>query len=186
MKYFYWDWQDDSWNEVRGRIASWSDSPVIDVSAGFSPCPDGRHRPSCVQVAISGLHADVAGRASAGLLQRLCAYNARRHPLRRSQLLHLRNPQAHTQRYRVRFYSFGFNCTSDFWWKSKLIVWNVSDYTKRDAPNPLERLLFGAVSGLLGQSASYPLDIVRRRMQTSGLNGVEYNSIWGTISHVYR
>ena len=40
-------------------------------------------------------------------------------------------------------------------------------YRGRD-PTPVERLAFGACAGLLGQSASYPLDIVRRRMQTAG------------------
>lgn len=55
-------------------------------------------------------------------------------------------------------------------------------------PSPIERLAAGAAAGLLGQTASYPLDIVRRRMQTSAQlgKGNKYSTIWGTLITVYR
>lgn len=52
--------------------------------------------------------------------------------------------------------------------------------------HPIERLLFGALGGLFGQSSSYPLDIVRRRMQTAPLTGHNYTSVWGTLVMVYQ
>ncbi|KAM7542999.1 hypothetical protein Aperf_G00000011272 [Anoplocephala perfoliata] len=53
---------------------------------------------------------------------------------------------------------------------------------------PLENLFCGATAGVLGQTASYPLDIVRRRMQTAGVTGhPEYTqSILGTMKIVYQ
>ncbi|XP_023217840.1 mitochondrial coenzyme A transporter SLC25A42-like [Centruroides sculpturatus] len=61
-----------------------------------------------------------------------------------------------------------------------------NEYTQRDAPNPAERMLCGAIAGLLGQSSSYPLDIVRRRMQTAQLTGNTYYTISGTMISVVR
>jgi len=62
------------------------------------------------------------------------------------------------------------------------------DSTHPMLPSPLERLAAGAVAGLLGQTASYPLDIVRRRMQTGKQlgKGNKYITVVGTLLTVYR
>ncbi|XP_028135411.1 mitochondrial coenzyme A transporter SLC25A42 [Diabrotica virgifera virgifera] len=51
-------------------------------------------------------------------------------------------------------------------------------------PPPAASLAFGAVAGMLGQTCCYPLDIVRRRMQTD-VNG-RYPNLWGTLTYVYK
>lgn len=56
------------------------------------------------------------------------------------------------------------------------------DYYGLNEPHPTLRFCFGAVAGLIGQSASYPLDIVRRRMQTH--RGYTEIGILGTMKKV--
>ncbi|CAG9771922.1 unnamed protein product [Ceutorhynchus assimilis] len=50
--------------------------------------------------------------------------------------------------------------------------------------HPMASMLSGAIAGVLGQSTSYPLDIVRRRMQTDTTG--KYPNMHQTILYVYR
>lgn len=54
---------------------------------------------------------------------------------------------------------------------------------------PLVMLLFGAVAGAIGQTASYPLDIVRRRMQTENVvpgAKQQYTTIMVSLRNIYK
>jgi solute carrier family 25 protein 42 len=53
-----------------------------------------------------------------------------------------------------------------------------------DAPT---RLVCGGIAGLVAQSATYPLDIVRRRLQVHGsATGVARGSTWAMLKHIFQ
>jgi len=56
------------------------------------------------------------------------------------------------------------------------------EYVGLDEPSYMEKFCFGAIAGAVAQTASYPLDIVRRRMQT---RSKEYHTIIGTLYYVF-
>lgn len=71
----------------------------------------------------------------------------------------------------VSFYTYGM-----------LKKWVTREYGQTNA---VTNLICGAAAGMLGQTSSYPLDIVRRRMQVSTLTGEEYRRIIQTLVKVY-
>lgn len=65
-----------------------------------------------------------------------------------------------------------------------------TEHTGGKKPSGMISLCFGACAGVVGQTSSYPLDIVRRRMQTAGVVGNggpdPYSTIMITLRKIYR
>jgi solute carrier family 25 phosphate transporter 23/24/25/41 len=61
------------------------------------------------------------------------------------------------------------------------------EYTGKDDMGIVTKLALGAISGTFAQTLTYPLDVVRRRMQMLGYGGqaVEYTSISEAFKRVY-
>ncbi|XP_042353615.1 mitochondrial coenzyme A transporter SLC25A42-like [Plectropomus leopardus] len=59
-----------------------------------------------------------------------------------------------------------------------------AEHSGRSHPSAMELLVFGGFAGFVSQTSSYPLDVVRRRMQTAGVTGHTYSTILGTVRTV--
>ncbi|KAF9047388.1 mitochondrial carrier domain-containing protein [Panaeolus papilionaceus] len=54
-------------------------------------------------------------------------------------------------------------------------------------PTPMADLAIGAVSGAIGQTASYPFEVIRRRMQVGGITRPDRWLNWGeTVTTIWR
>lgn len=63
------------------------------------------------------------------------------------------------------------------------------ELTGEKRPQALYSLGYGAIAGVIGQTTSYPLDIVRRRMQTVGMMRKppdDYKTIISSLTFIYR
>lgn len=64
---------------------------------------------------------------------------------------------------------------------------HIATLTQRD-PTIHEKLFCGGTAGAVAQSATYPLDVLRRRLQVHGSPNslYHYNGMWNAISSIFR
>jgi solute carrier family 25 protein 42 len=53
--------------------------------------------------------------------------------------------------------------------KKFIFIISIKDYRSHRPINKAERMLYGAIAGLVGQTVSYPFDVIRRRLQTAAV-----------------
>ena len=60
--------------------------------------------------------------------------------------------------------------------------------TGKEEPGVLAMLAFGSVSGSIGATSVYPLNLVRTRLQASGSSGhpQQYTGIMDVVQHTYK
>jgi solute carrier family 25 phosphate transporter 23/24/25/41 len=60
--------------------------------------------------------------------------------------------------------------------------------TGRDEPSMLALLAFGSISGSVGATSVYPLNLVRTRLQASGSSGhpERYTGVWDVAQKTYQ
>lgn len=71
------------------------------------------------------------------------------------------------------------------------LIWKLwfSEITGENKPQPIYSFIYGSMAGGIGQTTSYPLDIVRRRMQTIGMMKQppdNYATIWSSLKIIYK
>lgn len=62
------------------------------------------------------------------------------------------------------------------------------EWTGDHRPSAAYSLIYGAIAGIIGQTTTYPLDIVRRRMQTASMlnTNEQYTTILSSLKNIYR
>lgn len=137
-----------------------------------------------MQDAAGGAFQGVESGGSTNITQRLLGNHSRCHSVCGHVILHIQHTQAETLRWamienqpKIVYNFFLHLCCLSF-----------AEWSGESEPAAIFKLVYGATSGIFGQITSYPMDIVRRRMQTASMMhvGNQYNTILSSLKNIYK